>query len=99
MAVKKIRFTGKGYKIRKSRRSLAYKLNFGLSHKTVAVCGGLATRKTAKHRVFIASNISKVANRGAALIVAVRKPNPYTKRGLRGGRHLMIKRPGKKTNY
>lgn len=96
---KKMRFTGKGYKIRKSRVKRSLKLYFGRSHKTYIFSGGLNFKKLSKYRLLLLTNNKKRLNRIVSLVLQVRPINRYTKRGLRATRHFILKRPGKKSTY
>jgi ribosomal protein L6P/L9E len=96
---KKVRFTGKGYKIRKSARSRGHRFNFGRSHRTFVFIGGVLTRKLSKQFLLIMSNDQKSVNTVTHALTRIRTASPFTKRGLRRTRQLMIKRPGKKTTY
>lgn len=96
---RKMRFTGKGYKIRKSRAKRSLKLYFGRSHKTYIFSGGLNFKRLSKYRLLLLANNRKRLNRIASLVLGVRPVNRYTKRGLRGAKHFILKRPGKKSTY
>ena len=96
---RKMRFTGKGYKIRKSRAKQSLKFYFGRSHKTYVFSGGLNFKRLSKYRLLLLANNRKRLNRIASLVLQVRPVNRYTKRGLRCTRHFILKRPGKKSTY
>lgn len=96
---KKMKFTGKGYKIRKSRIKKSLKLYFGRSHKTYIFSGGLNFKRLSKYRLLLLTNNRKRLNRVTSLVLRVRSINRYTKRGLRCTRHFILKRPGKKSTY
>ena len=96
---KKIRFTGKGYKIRKSKAKRSLKFYFGRSHQTYVFSGGLNFKRLSKYRLLLLANNKKRLNRIARLVLCIRPVNRYTKRGLRCTRHFILKRPGKKSTY
>lgn len=96
---KKMRFTGKGYKIRKSRLKRSLKFYFGRSHQTYVFSGGLNFKRLSKYRLLLLANNKKRLNRVVSLVLKVRPVNRYTKRGLRCTRHFILKRPGKKSTY
>lgn len=96
---KKMRFTGKGYKIRKSRLKRSFKLYFGRSHRTYVFSGGLNFKRLSKYRLLLLTNNKKRLNRITSLVLLVRPVSKYTKRGLRCTRHFILKRPGKKSTY
>jgi hypothetical protein len=98
LATCRIQFTGKGYRVRKARGAESYRLSFGRSHRTSAFGGGLAHKKLSKNTVLLFTNDRKVVTRGAKTLVSARGASPFTKRGLRLTRQLMIKRPGKKVS-
>lgn len=96
---KKLRFTGKGYKIKKSRLKKSFKLYFGYSHKQYLFSGGLRYKKLSKYRLLLVSNNKKRLNRVMALSLNARPLNRYTKRGFRSTRQFILKRPGKKSSH
>ena len=96
---RRMRFTGKGYKIKKSKVSKNYRFFFGRSHKSFIFNGGMVSKKQAKQKIIIASNNNKKLNKVAMLLVSVRSTNAYTKRGLRKSKQFILKRPGKKSTY
>ncbi len=60
---RKLRFTGKGYKIKKSRLKKSFKLYFGRSHRQYLFSGGLRFKKLSKYRLYLLSNNRKKLNR------------------------------------
>jgi ribosomal protein L6P/L9E len=96
--IKKIRFTGKGYRIKKSKRG-SFKFYFGHSHNTYFFSGGLSARRNKKHRLTMFSNNLKKMNTVAKRLSNIKQINIYTKRGLRCKRQLIFKRLGKKSTY
>ena len=94
-----MRFTGKGYKIRKSKAKRSLKFYFGRSHQTYVFSGGLNFKRLSKYRLLLLANNKKRLNRITRLVLCIRPINRYTKRGLRCTRHFILKRPGKKSTY
>lgn len=96
---RKLRFTGKGYKVKKFRLQKCFKLFFGHSHLQYIYAGGLRYKKLSKYRLLLITNKRKKLNRIVSLSLAARPINRYTKRGFRCTRQFILKRPGKKSNY
>lgn len=96
---RKLKFTGKGYKIKKSKTKKSFKFYFGRSHRQYLFSGGLRFKKLSKYRLFLLSNNKKRLNRVMTLTLRTRPLNRYTKRGLRCTRQFVLKRPGKKSTY
>jgi hypothetical protein len=96
---RKLKFTGKGYKVKKSRLKKSFKLYFGRSHRQYLFSGGLRFKKLSKYRLFLISNNKKKLNRIMWLTLSARPLNKFTKRGLRCTRQFILKRPGKKSTY
>jgi hypothetical protein len=95
----KLRFTGKGYKIKKTKLKKSFKLYFGRSHFQYIFSGGLSYKKLSKYRLLLRSNNKKKLNRVMRLTLTARPLNNFTKRGLRCTRQFILKRPGKKSTY
>jgi ribosomal protein L6P/L9E len=95
---KKIKFTGKGYRIKKSFKK-SFKFFFGYSHNVYIVYGGLVIKKISKYKILLLSNNKKKINKINKIIINIKKINIYTKRGLRGMQQLIFKRSGKKSTY
>jgi hypothetical protein len=96
---KKIRFKGKGYKIKKTKKKKSFKLYFGHSHKNYIFSGGLILKKLSKYRLLLLTNNKKCLNKVTKLITNIKIINRYTKRGLRCTKQFILKRPGKKSTY
>lgn len=95
----KIKFTGKGYKIKKIKKKESLKLYFGRSHFNYLFGGGLNLKKVSKYRLLLISNNQKKNNTVTKILCSTRWLNKFTKRGLRPLKFFILKRPGKKTNY
>lgn len=96
---RKLKFTGKGYKIKKSKAKKSFKFYFGRSHTQYLFSGGLRFKKLSKYRLYLITNNKKRLNRIMNLTLQTRPLNRYTKRGLRCTRQFILKRPGKKSTY
>lgn len=89
----KIKFSGKGYKIKKnSQQSLV--LLFNRSHTTVMWWSNIVLRKLKKYKIYL-----KYDNKNKNIvntILNVRSVNVFTKKGLRLSRQILFKKKGKK---
>lgn len=89
----KIKFTGKGYKIKKNtNKSLI--LLFNRSHITILWWQNIFIKKLKKYKIYIKyNNINKniIPN-----ILNIRNINIFTKKGLRKSRQILLKKKGKK---
>ncbi len=89
----KIKFTGKGYKIKKnSQESLI--LLFNKSHPTIIWWKNIFIKKLKKYKILIKYNQINIKVKNT--IINVRPINIFTKRGLRMSRQLLLKKKGKK---
>jgi len=96
LASYRVRFSGKGYKIKRSKRSRNYRFYFGRSHKAFVFIGGLASRRLAKQKLLLLSNNRRRVNNTVSAITGIRNLNRFTKRGLRCTKQFILKRPGKR---
>ena len=89
----KIKFSGKGYKIKKnSKQSLI--LLFNRSHTTTIWWKNSFIKKLKKYKIYV-----KCTNRNANIIQTILKIRPiniFTKKGLRDSRQILKKKKGKK---
>ena len=89
----KIKFSGKGYKIKKSRtKSLG--LLFNRAHITCMWWKNLIIKKLKKYKIYIkhTKNNTKIIK----LLMSIRPVNIFTKKGLRVSRQVVFKKKGKK---
>jgi hypothetical protein len=89
----KIKFTGKGYKIKKNTKS-SLVLLFNRAHTTVIWWRGLFLKKLKKYKMYL-----RYTNKNKNIIntiINVRPINIFTKKGLRGTRQILLKKKGKK---
>jgi ribosomal protein L6P/L9E len=95
----KIKFTGKGFKIKRKKKKKSIKFYFYYSHVNVIMlrCSKLRHRK--KNRMIIKTWNKN--NIGVTLrkILKIKKLNIFTKRGLRCSKQIIFKKTGKKSNY
>jgi hypothetical protein len=89
----KIKFTGKGYKIKKnSKESLI--LLFNRSHTTTLWWKNIFIRKLKKYKMYIKYN--PINEKIIKTIIGIRPVNIFTKKGLREARQILLKKKGKK---
>ncbi len=89
----KIKFTGKGYKIKKNT-SKSMVLLFNRAHTTTLWWKNIFIKKLKKYKMYIKYNYKqlKVIN----TILNIRPINIFTKKGLRKSRQILFKKKGKK---
>lgn len=95
----KIKFKGKGFRIKFFKKIKLIKFYFGRSHKTF-----ILLKKTLKKRINKYKFILMGLNKNKILIISkkitnIKKINKYTLRGLRLSRQIIYKRKGKKGTY
>ena len=95
----KIKFTGKGYRIKKSARGKGVRLVFGHSHRLDLIIASCRILRLAKQKFLFFSNRAQDVCLDKWAVPRVRSLSPYTKRGLRLFQERVIKRPGKKAAY
>lgn len=89
----KIKFTGKGYKIKKNNPQSVVLL-FNRAHTTVIWWRSLFLKKLKKYKIYI-----KYTNKNKNIVntlVNIRSVNIFTKKGLRRSRQILLKKKGKK---
>lgn len=89
----KIKFTGKGYKIKKNKPQGLVML-FNRSHTTTLWWNGIFLKKLKKYKLYL-----KYTHKNANIIqtiINVRPINIFTKKGLRVARQVLKKKKGKK---
>lgn len=95
----KIKFKGKGFRIRFLKRNKLVKFFFGRSHKTFISFKKIIMKKINKYKFILKSlNKNKVLN-NTNKVVSIKPLNLYTIRGLRNSRQIVFKRKGKKGTY
>lgn len=92
-AFNKIKFSGKGYKIKKnSKQSLI--LLFNRSHITIIWWKNIILKKLKKYKIYIKYNYKNLPM--VQTILNTRPVNIFTKKGLRNSRQILKKKKGKK---
>lgn len=92
----KIKFKGKGYKINFYKKIKLIKFFFGSSHIQMLDVKKIYLKKLSKYKFILKNTNPKNLNEVAKKIVSIRKINPYTLRGIRLTKSLLIKRKGRK---
>jgi len=95
----KIKFKGKGFRIRFFKKIKLVKFFFGKSHKTFIFFKKIKTKRINKYKFIIKSLIKDKVSFNRNLIVNIRPLNKYTLRGLRSSKQIVFKRKGKKGTY
>lgn len=93
----KIKFKGKGYRIRKTQKLI--KFFFWFSHINLVRVIGCRLHKIGKYKFVLLSSNYAVLTKAAINISRIRNINLFTKRGLRLARQVVFKRKGKKSAY
>jgi hypothetical protein len=89
----KIKFTGKGYKIKKNTNKSMILL-FNRAHTTTLWWKNIIIKKLKKYKMYIKYN-NKYENL-ISTILNTRYINIFTKKGLRKSRQILLKKKGKK---
>ena len=89
----KIKFTGKGYKIKKNTNK-SMVLLFNRAHTTTLWWKNIFVKKLKKYKIYIKYNTTqkKIIN----TIINIRPINIFTKKDLRKSRQILFKKKGKK---
>lgn len=95
----KIKFKGKGFKIKFNKKLKLIKFYFGKSHITFFKLKRIKLKKITKYK-FILKNLNFVKLKTNAMKITNIKPiNVYTLRGIRLAKQIIRKRKGKKSSY
>lgn len=89
----KIKFSGKGYKIKKNTNKSIVML-FNRAHKTLLWWKNVSLKKHKKYKIYISGG--GVATHLTKEAVGIRRINIFTKKGLRKSRQIIFKKKGKK---
>jgi hypothetical protein len=87
---RKIIFTGKSYKIKKTSNSLS--LEFNKSHQEIVSWKNSFLKKLKKTKILLKNSNLTTINKDYWNIIKVREVNPFTLRGLRGCRFSLKKK-------
>lgn len=95
----KIKFKGKGFRIKFFKKIKLIKLFFGKSHKTFFFLKNIKKKRINKYKfILYGLNKNKIINISKK-IINIKKINFYTLRGLRLSKQTIYKRKGKKGTY
>lgn len=95
----KIKFNGKGFKVKRFKPKQSMKFYFYRSHLTVFVFKNVKLIKRHKYKFLVFKSNKKLLKKMTKLLISIRPINIYTKRGLRASREVIFKRTGKKSSY
>ena len=95
----KIKFKGKGFRIKFFKKIKLIKFYFGRSHKTFVLLNKIKRKRINKYKfLLIGLNKTNVVN-NVVKVVKIKPINIYTLRGLRCSKQIIFKRKGKKGTY
>lgn len=95
----KIKFKGKGFRIKFLKKSKIIKFFFGRSHITFIVIKNICKKRINKYKFILKSINKKSLNKLSKKITNIKKFNVYTLRGIRKSKQIIFKRKGKKGTY
>jgi len=97
----KIKFKGKGFRVRFKKNSKILKFTFGHSHINYILVNGLTTniKKLGKYKYIFKNKNNLEMNSFLKKICNIKPINMYTKRGIRISKQIIYKRKGKKSTY
>ena len=95
----KIKFKGKGFRIKFYKKIKLIKFYFGKSHKTFYLLKKIKRKKINKYKFIITSLKKKNTIDISKKITNIKNINFYTLRGLRSSKQIIYKRKGKKGTY
>lgn len=96
---KKIKFKGKGFRLKIKKKHKAIKFLFGHSHLNILFLKNLKLKKCGKYKLTIKHTLLNDNNILAKKICSIKPVNVYTNRGIRVSRQVIFKRKGKKGSY
>jgi ribosomal protein L6P/L9E len=96
---KKIKFKGKGYKIRFYEDGKLINFHFGSSHKTIIQYKNIKLIILGKYKFILLNSNKFLLNKTVRKTLNIKKINIYTLRGLRLAKQVVLKRTGKKGSY
>ena len=95
----KIKFKGKGFKIKYNKKLKLIKFYFGRSHMTFFKLKKIKLKKINKYKFFLRNFNYNWLKKKAIEITKIKPVNIYTLRGIRLSRQIIKKRKGKKSSY
>lgn len=96
---KKIKFKGKGFRMRFFKKNKFVKFFFGKSHKTFIFFKKIIMKKINKYKFILKSINKNKLNINSKYVTNIKPINLYTLRGLRLSKQIIFKRKGKKGTY
>lgn len=95
----KIKFKGKGFRMRFFKKNKFVKFFFGKSHKTFLFFKNIKMKRINKYKFILRSINKNKLNVNKKYAVNIRPVNKYTLRGIRSSKQIIYKRKGKKGTY
>lgn len=95
----KIKFKGKGFKIKFNKKNKLIKFYFGKSHLTFYKLKKIKLKRVTKYKFVLKSNNWDSLKRNSLNMTFIKPVNIYTLRGIRISRQWISKRKGKKSSY
>lgn len=95
----KIKFKGKGFRIKILRKNKIIKFYFGRSHITIMFLKKVLKKRINKYKFILKSINKNSLNKLSKIITNIKIFNVYTLRGLRASKQIIFKRKGKKGTY
>lgn len=96
---KKIKFKGKGFRLKIKKQKKICKFLFGHSHLMMVYIKNLKIQKCSKYKFNLKSVNKKFLTNMISKIIDIKPNNVYTNRGIREGRQIVYRRKGKKGSY
>ncbi len=96
---KKIKFKGKGFRLKIKKQKKICKFLFGHSHTMLMYFKNIKITKCTKYKFTIKSVNFNELNKTVKKMIIIKPNNVYTNRGIREGRQSVIRRKGKKGSY
>jgi ribosomal protein L6P/L9E len=96
---KKIKFKGKGFRLKIKKKHKAIKFLFGHSHLNILFLKNVKLKKCGKYKLTLKSSLFNKINTLARHICIIKPINVYTNRGIRISRQIIFRRKGKKGSY
>lgn len=96
---KKIKFKGKGFRLKIKKQKKICKFLFGHSHTMLMYFKNMKVQKCTKYKFNLKCVSENNLKQTISSIVNIKPNNVYTNRGIREGRQIIIRRKGKKGSY
>lgn len=95
----KIKFKGKGFRLKIKKNKKICKFLFGHSHTMLVYIRNLKITKCSKYKFILKSVNNMFLKISVRKVLDIKPVNWYTNRGIRAGRQIILKRKGKKGSY